>query len=121
MIPTLTYAFMAVAGLYSLYSIVEFARNKLMGRVLFFGAFGLVGLTVVAIIVSIVEMVLGHEPGDMVIFIGYALTALIMMPAAFMWALLNRNRYGTLTLGIGALVLLVLFARMLQVWNGAQI
>ena len=94
----------------------------LAGRVpsdLTIGALALVELLlVVQLIVAILAPAFGNEPsGSVLEFYVYLVSALLLPPAAAFWALLERNRWSTVILGVAALAVGVMGYRMLQIWT----
>ena len=94
----------------------------LAGRVpsdLTIGALALVELLlVVQLIVAILAPAFGNEPsGSVLEFYVYLVSALLLPPAAAFWALLERNRWSTVILGVAALAVGVMVYRMLQIWT----
>lgn len=55
--------------------------------------------------------------GDPLEFWGYFITALIMPPLAFFWAISEKSRWSNAVLGASALVTFVMLFRMEQIWN----
>ena len=94
----------------------------LAGRVpsdLTIGALALVELLlVVQLVVAILAPAFGNEPsGSVLEFYVYLVSALLLPPAAAFWALLERNRWSTVILGVAALAVGVMVYRMLQIWT----
>ena len=94
----------------------------LAGRVpsdLTIGALALVEVLLVAqLIVAILAPAFGNEPtGSVLEFYVYLVSALLLPPAAAFWALLERNRWSTVILGVAALAVGVMVYRMLQIWT----
>ena len=51
-------------------------------------------------------------------FFGYLLVAILVPPAATLWALVERSRWSTVVLGAAALTVVVMLVRMWQIWSG---
>ncbi|AWB95123.1 hypothetical protein DCE93_05175 [Agromyces badenianii] len=97
----------------------------LAGRVpndLTIGALALVEVLLVAqLVVAIAAPAFGNEPtGSTLEFYTYLVGALLLPPAAAFWALLERNRWSTVILGVAALAVGVMVYRMLQIWTVQQ-
>ena len=86
------------------------------------GAVALVeGLLLVQLTVTIAVVISGGQAkGDTIEFFGYILTALIIPPAAVGWAIVDRGRWSTVVLGVSALTIAVMLARMWQIWSGIR-
>lgn len=53
------------------------------------------------------------------LFVAYLAGMVVVPPAAFFWALADReSRWGTGVLAIAALGLMVMVGRLVQIWNG---
>jgi hypothetical protein len=50
-------------------------------------------------------------------FVGYLLTALLIVPAAVVWSLAEKSRWGMAVLVAGCLVVAVMVLRVQQVWD----
>lgn len=87
----------------------------------------LIGMAVVTalalaqLVVGIVELANGHKPsGGAVIFILYAVGAVLAVPAAAFMSLVERTRWGSAIGAAGGLVLAALELRLVQVWGGGH-
>jgi hypothetical protein len=56
---------------------------------------------------------------DTVEFFAYLIVAIMVPIGAGFWALVERNRWSTLILGVAALTVSVMLVRMSQIWTGA--
>lgn len=83
------------------------------------GALALVELLLVAqLVVALLAPAFGNAPsGSVLEFYTYLLSALLLPPAAALWALLERNRWSTVVLGVAAFAVGVMVYRMLQIWT----
>ena len=83
------------------------------------GAAALTLLTlVVQAIASIIAPLAGAGPtGDLLEYWTYLITALVIPPAAVIWALVDKKgEWATLVVGIGILACAVMVYRMHQIW-----
>ena len=55
--------------------------------------------------------------GDPLEFWGYLITALIMPPLAFFWAVSEKSRWSNAVLGASAAVTFIMLFRMEQIWH----
>lgn len=83
------------------------------------GALALVELgLIVQLAVSIVLVILGQRAqSDTVEFFAYLVVALMVPVGAAFWALIERSRWATVVLGVGALTVAVMLVRMQQLWT----
>lgn len=73
----------------------------------------------VQLVASIVLAIQGaRAQGDTLEFFGYLLVALLIPVAAAVWALIERTKWSTVILGVGALTVAVMIVRMYQIWTG---
>jgi hypothetical protein len=56
---------------------------------------------------------------DTVEFYAYLVVAIMVPIGAGFWALVERNRWSTLILGVAALTVAVMLVRMNQIWTGS--
>jgi hypothetical protein len=82
------------------------------------GATLLVELLLIAqLVVAIVSPFVGNPPrGSLPEFYIYMISALLLPPLAGFWALLERNRWSTIVLGVICLAVAVMVYRMYQIW-----
>jgi len=74
-------------------------------------------LLVVQIVVSIAAPFLGNTPtGDALEYWMYLITAVLMVPAALIWSLIERTVVSNVILGVVAGSIAVMVARMHQIW-----
>lgn len=85
-------------------------------RQLLFGGAVLVALLVQAG-VALVVILGGFEPGDAVLFWGYVLTCMLLLPVAGAWAFADRSRWSSVVLAVAAFAIIVMEVRVWQVWS----
>lgn len=109
-------ALAVVGGVLAL--ILGLAKRKPSG--LSIGALGLVQLGLVIQLIASVVLVISGERAktDTVEFFAYLIVALMIPISAAFWALIERTRWSTLVLGVGALTVAVMLVRMNQIWTG---
>jgi hypothetical protein len=112
-----TWAQVAVAVLAGLFCLAY----GLAGRVpndYSLGATLLVELLLIAqLVVAIVAPLAGNPPsGSLPEFYIYLISALLLPPLAGFWALIERNRWSTVILGVACLAIAVMVYRMYQIW-----
>jgi threonine/homoserine efflux transporter RhtA len=67
--------------------------------------------------VRVADLIDGHRPASPAVAIAYLVGILLVMPVAAALGIAERSRWGPIVLGVGALVVCVLFARIDQVWR----
>ncbi|HXD60714.1 MAG TPA: hypothetical protein VN619_02175 [Lacisediminihabitans sp.] len=75
-------------------------------------------LLIVQLVVAIVAPFVGNDAsGSMLEFYVYQISAVLLPPAAVFWALIERNRWSTVILGVACLAIAVMVYRMEQIWS----
>lgn len=75
-------------------------------------------LLLVQLVVAIVAPFVGnHATGSVLEFYIYQISAVLLPPAAVFWALVERNRWSTVILGVACLSIAVMVYRMYQIWT----
>lgn len=118
MIEWFTWVQVGVAVVAGLLSVVL----GLLGRVpndYSMGATLIVELLLIAqLIVAIAAPLAGNPPtGSLPEFYIYLVSALLLPPLAGFWALVERNRWSTVVLGVACLAVAVMVYRMYQIWT----
>lgn len=87
------------------------ARAELVGA-------GLLELGVlVYVVVRVVDLAGGHRPPSLGIVIAYLFGIVLVMPVTVVLGLAERSRWGPIVIGVGAIVVCVLFKRVDQIWT----
>lgn len=83
---------------------------------------GLLGVVEVALLVQlavgIVQLVGTERDVSGVIFIGYLIGALVLLPLGALWALAESSRWGAGALAVACLVVPVVEQRLYEIWTG---
>ena len=100
--------------------LLAFGAAKRKPSLISIGALGLVELGLLVQLISTILMVIGgaRANGDTIEFFAYVLVAIIVPLGAAFWALVERTRWSTFVLGIGALTVAIMLVRMHQIWFG---
>ncbi len=74
-------------------------------------------LLIVQFVVVLIAPAFGNLPtGDGLEFWVYLISALLLPPAAVVWALVDRSKWSTVVLGVACLAIAVMVYRMGQIW-----
>ena len=74
-------------------------------------------LLVVQVVVALVAPAVGNQAtGSVLEFWVYLVSAALLPPAAVFWALIERNRWSTVIVGVALLAIAVMIYRMGQIW-----
>ena len=84
------------------------------------GALAVVQVSLVVQLIASIALLISGERAklDTVEFFAYLIVALIIPVAAAFWALIERTRWSTVIMGVGALTVAVMLVRMSQIWTG---
>jgi len=75
-------------------------------------------LVIAQIVMAIVAPSVGNSPtGNPLEFWMYLITAAIIPPAAIVWALMERTRWGSLILAVAGIAISVMTIRMWAIWT----
>ena len=75
-------------------------------------------LLVVQLVIAIIAPLTGNQPtGSLIEFYVYLVVALIVPLIAGFWALVERDRWSTVVLGVACLALAVMVVRMSIIWT----
>jgi len=117
MLTPLAYALVAAGLVIAVWAGVAAARDRrVSGAQLLTAAV----VEVVLVVQAVIAMVLLARDGDgvePVTFIGYWLTAVLLLPVGAFWAIGERSRWGNGVLALSGLVVAVLLLRLVQLWT----
>jgi hypothetical protein len=74
---------------------------------------------VVQMVVAAVGVLGGRALAEAATFWGYLVVALVVLPLAGAWALVERTRWSSVVLVVGCLTVVVMEVRVVQLWNQA--
>jgi 4-amino-4-deoxy-L-arabinose transferase-like glycosyltransferase len=115
MSPALSTAAIVCGLALAAWGLLAFALNRNPDRAQLAGT----AVLTVAVLALIVSGLVNWEPAEPVTFIGYALSTLLLPVAAWVLAKMEPTRFGSLIVGVGALIVPVLVLRMGQVWGAS--
>jgi hypothetical protein len=119
MIDALADTVIAVAGVAVIWGIVTAIANKPPGRAQLLYAAGLEAFTVVQSIIAAGKIIGGFRPVELATTIGYLIGIVILIPIAWFWANVERNRFSGVVLAVAALAVLAMTLRLLMLWTPA--
>lgn len=74
-------------------------------------------LLLVQVVIAIIAPLAGNPPrGSLLEFWVYLVSAVLLPPAAVLWALVERSRWSTVIMGVAALAVAVMVWRMQVIW-----
>jgi hypothetical protein len=116
MIDALAYTVVALAGVSVIWGIVSAIANKPPGKAQLLYAAGLEAVTVVQSIIAVAKIIGGFRPVELATTIGYLIGIVILIPIAWLWANVERNRFSGVVLAVAALAVLAMTLRLLVLW-----
>jgi hypothetical protein len=87
------------------------SRGQLVGSAL------VEALLVVQALLGVVLMLTADREVEPVTFLGYHLTAVLLLPVGVAWGIADRSRWGNGVLAVTAATEAVLVLRLLQIWG----
>ncbi|MEV4414942.1 hypothetical protein [Catellatospora sp. NPDC049609] len=107
-----------VALLLAAVALLAAALNRAPDRVQFIGTI-VVSVAAVALVgAAVVSWIGGHTPREVTTFLGYALTMVLLPAGAWIVGRMEPTRFGSLIVGVAALIVPVLVLRIGQVFGG---
>lgn len=75
-------------------------------------------LLMAQVVVAIVAPLIGNAPtGSLLEFWVYLVSAVLIPPASVAWALVDRTRWSTVVIGVGAFAVAIMVWRMWVIWT----
>jgi hypothetical protein len=75
-------------------------------------------LLLAQLVVAVIAPLFGNvATGSVLEFYIYQVSAVLLPPAAVFWALIERNRWSTVILGVACLSIAIMVYRMHQIWT----
>ncbi|WP_454048336.1 hypothetical protein [Cellulomonas sp. Marseille-Q8402] len=116
MTPPLLYAVSVAALLLAGWACWFAVRDRAVVLRQLWGAAVVEGLMLVQAVVAAVQHATGTVPAEPVVFWGYVVTQLVLLPAAALWAFAERTRWSSVVLLVAALAVAFLQLRLEQTW-----
>jgi len=119
MIDALAYVVIALAGAATIWGLVTAVANKPPGKAQLLFAAGVEVVTVAQSIIAAAKLAAGFRPVELATTIGYLIGIVILIPIAWFWANVERNRFSGIVLAVAALAVLAMTLRLLVLWTPA--
>lgn len=118
MTDTVAYGIAAVATLVAAWAGWHMIRRQPVGNPLFYGV-AVLELLLIALLVG-GSIALGSTSRDVdgVLFVSYLVTLVVIPPAAVLWGIAEKSRWGTGVIVVALLTVAVLCVRLLDIWKG---
>lgn len=103
----------------TVWGLVSARRGRPPGRRMLLTAAAVEVLLLLQAVVAVVAMATDRGPaGSTVLFVSYLATVVLVLPAALGWALLERDRWSSAVLAVGAFTVTAMVVRLWDVWVG---
>jgi hypothetical protein len=94
------------------------ARDQELGNPLFYAVCVLEILLVALLVGGSIALGATSRDVDGVLFISYLVTMVVVPPAAVLWGIAEKSRWGTGVVVVAMLTIAVLSVRLLGIWKG---
>ena len=101
------------------WGLVAARRGHPPGRAMLLTGAAVEVVLVVQAVVAVAATVAGPGPaGSTVLFVSYLLTVVLVLPLAIGWALVERDRWSSAVVAVGAFTVAAMVLRLWDVWRG---
>lgn len=108
---------MVIAGAVGVWALVSALRNRQASPALIIASGVLLAALLVQLVLSIIAVAIGGSASDPVLFFGYLITAVVLVPLAGFWAFAELSRWGPIVLVAAALTVIIMEVRVEQLWQ----
>ena len=106
-----------IAGLAAMHT----ARKQLFGNPLFYAITVLEIVLIGLLIGGCIALGRTSRDVDGVLFVSYLVTVVVIPPAAVLWGIAEKSRWGTGVVVVAMLSIAVLLIRLLGIWQGQHV
>lgn len=115
------YGIAGLALLVAVYAAWHVVRDQELGNPLFY-AVGVVELVLIGLLVGgSIALASTSREVDGVLFVSYLVTVVVIPPAAVLWGIAEKSRWGTGVVVVAMLTTSVLSLRLLSIWKGTYV
>lgn len=118
---TVAYAVAISALLIAGFAAISTARNKPFSNPLFYAISVLEIVLVGLLIGGGIALAKTSRDVDGVLFVSYLVTVVVIPPAAVLWGIAEKSRWGTGVVVVAMLSIAVLCVRLLGIWRGPYV
>lgn len=121
MTDTIAYAIAALAVAVAAFAAWHTARHQTFSNPLFY-AMAVLEVALIGVLVGgSIALAQTSRDVDGVLFVSYLVTMALIPPAALLWGIADKSRWGTGVVTVALLTVAVLCARVLQIWKGTYV
>ncbi|MEO6606738.1 MAG: hypothetical protein ABIN55_14130 [Aeromicrobium sp.] len=118
MTETVAYGVAAAATLVAVWAAWHMLREQPVGNPLFYAVAALELVLIALLVGAIVALSSTSRDVDGVLFVSYLVTLVVIPPAAVLWGIAEKSRWGTGVVVVALLTVAVLCIRLLGIWKG---
>jgi hypothetical protein len=107
----------ALATVTLVWSLVLLVANRSLTDSLFWGLALVEVALLIQSVAGFVALGMTNRPVDGATFGAYLVTIVLVLPAATLWGVSDKTRWGTGVLAVGCFTVVVLLARLVQIWG----
>ena len=101
------------------WGLVAARRGRPPGRAMLLSGVAVEVVLLAQAVVAVVATVAGPGPeGSTVLFVSYLITVVLVLPLALGWALVERDRWSSAVVAVGAFTVAAMVLRLWDVWRG---
>lgn len=121
MTDSVAYGIAIAAALIAVFAGWHTLRRKPFSNPLFY-AVGILEIALLALLVGgLIALASTRRDVDGVLFVSYLVTIAVIPPAAVLWGIAEKSRWGTGVVVISMLTVSVLCVRLLDIWKGTYV
>ncbi len=118
MTETVAYGIAGAAALVAVWAAWHMVRRQPVGNPLFYAVATLETVLIALLVGGIVALGSTSRDVDGVLFVSYLVTLVVIPPAAVLWGIAEKSRWGTGVMVVALLTVAVLCVRLLDIWKG---
>lgn len=118
MTDTVAYGMAVAACLVAAWAAWHMIGNRSVGNPLFYAVAVLEIALIVMLVGGLVALASTSRDVDGALFVSYLVTIAVIPPAAVLWGIAEKSRWGTGVLVVALLTVAVLCVRLLDIWKG---
>jgi hypothetical protein len=114
---SVTFVVAALAGITFVWSLVLLVVNRSMTDSLFWALSAVEVVLLAQSVAGFIALTRTSRRVDGVTFGAYLVTIVLVLPVAALWGISDKTRWGTGVLAVGCFTVVVLLARLVQIWG----
>ncbi len=118
MTETVAYGIAAAATVVAVWAAWHMIREQPVGNPLFYAVAALEIVLLTLLVGGIAALSSTDRDVDGVLFVSYLVTVVVIPPAAVLWGIAEKSRWGTGVIVVALLTVAVLCVRLLGIWKG---